>query len=321
MNDPNAVTLPERGKDCLVQSLEAAKVLLDIKVTWLLPAVVLEREEAGLGTNRLLDLLHGNLLLSNTGNGKTVGLASAGPSDLSDVLALGGGSGADLGSLLELLSGEGTSLIGSDGLGEVWVNLDGEDIDVIAERGTLLLPCTNGLGGGDSNITGEAGAAKFLADVVNVGGEFGGLAVVVEHALVSNNDHGNAVLGCLVLDVLKLGVGVIGEGTLASALKEDAVNDLQSILLASGNDVLEDAAVGAVRADGGEAKLRDLLNVGLDLVRSLAISAVGIGSVSDRPLVTLGHNAATSAVAAGWLGLSNRLGGAGSRLGLLSGLG
>jgi hypothetical protein len=306
----------------LGQSVGAAKVLLDTEVTRGLPAVVLEREEARLGTNLVHDLLHGSLLVLGASDGSAVAVTRFGPSDLGDVLALGSGLGADLGGLVELLSGEVAGHLGGDGGSEVGVNLDGEDIDVVAKSGTLLLPGTDGLSGGNGNIGGETAALELLADVVDVATELAGLAVVVEHALVSDNDHGNAVLGGLVLDVLKLGVGVAGEGALATGtatLKEDTVDDLQAILLALGNDVLEDTAVGAVGADGGEAHLGNLLDVSSDVHGGLALAIRSVWGVGDGPLVTVGGDVAARAVGASWLRLVGSLGAA--RLGSLSGLG
>lgn len=299
----------------LVKSVSAAKVLLNAELTRVLPCVILEGEEAGLSTNLVHDLLHGDLLVLRAGNGSTVGVTALGPADLSDVLALGGSTGADLGGLLELLGSEVTSLLSGDGGGKVRVDLDGEDVDVVAESSAHRLPGTDGLSGGDGNVGWETAVTELLADIVDVGTEISSVAVAVEHALVTNNDHGDGVLGGVVLDVLELGVGVVGEGSLATSLEEDAVDDLQAILLALGNDVLEDAAVGAVRTDGGEAHLGDLLDVALDLITALALAVLSIGSVGNGPLVSVGHDATTGAVAAGRLGLVSSLGAAGSGLG------
>ena len=303
---------------CLVQGISTAKVLLHTKRARLLPAIVLEREDARLRADLVLDLLDSDLLVLRAGNSRTVGLALCGPSNLGDVLALCGSAGAHLGGLLELLRGKVTGHVGGDGGGEVRVHLHGEDVNVVAQRGALLLPGADGLGGGDGNVRGEAAGLELLADIVDVGGELAGHAVAVEDALVADNDHGDAVLGRVVLDVLELGVGVVGERSLsagAAALKEDAIDDFEAILLALGNDVGEDAAVGAVGADSSEAHLGDLLDVGLDLVGRLALAAGGIRSVCDGPLVAVGHDAATGAVATGWLGLVSSLRATGSWLG------
>jgi hypothetical protein len=297
------------GKD-----VSAAKELLNAKVARVLPVIVLEGEQAGLGANLGLDLLDSNLLVLRASDGHAVAVTTLGPSNLSDVGTLGSGTGADLGGLSELLSGKVTSHLGGDGGSEVRVDLDGEDVNVVAESGALLLPGADGLGGGDGNVGGETAALELLADVVNVGSKLVGCAVVVEHALVADNDHGDAVLGSLVLDVLELGVGVLGEGTLAAgaaALKEDAVDDLQAVLLALRNHVLEDTAVGAVRADGGEAHAGDLLDIRADLASGLAVAIGGIGSVGDSPLVTVGLDVRSGAVATSGLGLVSSLGAAG----------
>jgi hypothetical protein len=289
-------------------------VLLDVQVAGVLPRVVLEAEQARLGTDLVHDLLHGLLLLGGASDGLAVGVAGAGPTDLGNELALGGGLGAHLGGLLELLGGEVAGHLGGDRGGEVRVDLYGEDVDVVAQSGALLLPGADGLGGGDGDVLGEAGALKSLTDVVDVGSELGGSAVVVEHALVADDDHGDAVLGGVALDVVELVVGVLGEGTLATAaagLEEDTVDDLQTVFLAGGNDVLEDTAVSAVRADGGETKIGNLLDIRLDVGLGLAVATGGIGSVGHSPLVAVGDNATAGAVASSRLGLVGRLGAAG----------
>lgn len=314
----------DRDVKAVEKGVDAAKVLLNVEVTGRLPAVVGEGENAGLGTDGLENLLHGSLLLLDTGNSLAVGVTGAGPADLSDELALGSGLGADLGGLLELLSGEVTSHVSGNGLGEVGVDLDGEDVDVGAESITDLLPRANSLGGSDSDVGGEAGATELITDVVEVGTKLADLAVTVEDALVSDNDHGDRVLGGVLLDVVQLVVGVAGEGTLSglsTSLEEDAVDDLQSVLGALRDNVLKDTAVSAVRADGGETELRDLLDVGSDLVGGPAVTVVGVRSVGNGPLVAVGLDVLTVVVAAGGLGLVRAVGGAGSGLGLLSLLG
>jgi hypothetical protein len=295
----------------LGEGLRAAKVLLNVEGTRGLPGVVLVGEDAGLVTNSLLNLLDGNLLVLRAGNGSSVGVTGAGPSDLGDVGTLLSGLGADLGGLSELLDGEVTSHVGGDGAGEVGVNLAGEDVDVVAESGAVLLPGADGLGGGNGNVLGETSALKGLTAVVDVATEGGGVAVAVEDALVTDDEHGDAVLGGLVLDVVELLVGIGGERTLATGtatLEEDAVDDLEAVLLALGNDVLEDTAVGAVGADSGEAHLGDVLDVALDLILALALAVRGVGSVGHGPLVAVGDDVTTGAVAAGGLGLLSRLG-------------
>jgi hypothetical protein len=308
----------------LSEGIGAAKVLLNAKLAGVLPVVVLVREKAGLNTNLLLDLLESNLLVLRGSDGLAIAVTRGGPSDLGDVGTLLSSLGADLGGLSELGGGKVTSHLGGDGGSEVRVDLDSEDVNVVAESGTVVLPGTDGLGGGDGNVGGETAALELLADVVEVATELAGLAVVVEDALVANNDHGNAVLGSLVLDVLELAVGVAGEGTLATStatLKEDTVDDLQAVLLAFGNNVLEDTAVGAVGADGGETHLGDLLDIGSDLSAGPALSVLGIRSVGHGPLVTVGDDVASGAVASGRLGLVSCLGAGRSRLGGVGRLG
>lgn len=204
------------------------------------------------------------------------------------------------------------------------MHLHSEDVDMRAELCALLLPGANGLGGGDGDVLGEAGTLKSFTNVVDVGGELAGDAVVVEHALVADDDHGDAVLRRVVLDVIELVIGVLREGTLATAtasLEEDTVDDLQTVFLAGRNDVLEDTAVGAVGADGGETKLSNLLDVGLDVSLGPAVAIGSIGSVGHSPSVAVGDDTAAGAVATGRLGLLSSLGAAGNRLGSADGLG
>jgi hypothetical protein len=300
----------------LDDGVAAAKVLLDVQGTRGLPGVVLVREDASLVTDGLLDLRDSNLLGLRAGNSKTVGVTGAGPSDLGDVGTFLGGLGADLGGLGELLDGEVTSHVGGDGAGEVGVDLASEDVDVVAESGAVLLPGADGLGGGDGNVLGETGALESLANMVDVAAEGGGVAVAVEDALVTDDNHGDTLLGGVALDGLELLVGVVGKGSLAAGtatLEEDAVDDLEAVLLALGNNGLENTAVGAVGADGGEAHVGDVLDILLDIVGSLALAVIGVGSVGHGPLVAVGDNAATGAVATGGLGLVSRLGAARSR--------
>ena len=298
-------------------------MLLNIKGTRVLPRVILEAEETRLSTNLLHNLLHSLLLLGNTSNCLAVVVTGARPANLGNVLALGCGLGAHLGGLVELLRGKVAGHVGRDGRSEVRVHLHSEDVDMVAQRGALLLPGADGLGGGDSDVLGEASALERLADVVDVRGQLGGRAVVVEHALVADDDHGDTVLRCVVLDVVELVVGVLGERSLAAAaagLKENAVDDLQVVLLAGRNDVLEDTAVGAVGTDGGEAKVRDLLDVRFDIGFSLAVAVRGVGSVGHGPLIAIGDDTATIAVAASRLRLVSSLGAAGLGLGCVDGL-
>jgi hypothetical protein len=319
--NPHLHNTPSWTERLVTKSLDAAKVLLNVKVTGLLPAIVLEREQAGLSADAVHDLLHGSFLLLFTSNSHAVGDTGAGPADLGDVLALGSSLGADFGSLLELLGGKVTGHVGGDRLGEVGVDLDGEDVNVRAEGRTVLLPGTDRLSGCDSDIRGETAANELLTDVVDVGTELTSLAVVVEDALVSNNDHCDRVLGSLLLNVVELVVGMLRKGSLAAGLKKDTVDDLQSVLLALGNDVLEDTTVGGVRSDGSEAELGDLLDVGGDLAAGLAVTGVGVRGVGNGPLVAVRLDVISAAVAASRLGLSSGLGAAGDSLGALRRLG
>ncbi len=275
----------------------------------MLPEIILEREQARLGTDLLHDSLHSGLLLLGTGYSIAIWVSSAGPANLGNVLALGRSAGANLGSLLKLLESKVTGLVSGHRRCEVGLHLNGEDVNVVAERGTLLLPGTDGFGGSDSNVFGEAAALKLGADVVDVGGELGGLAVVVEHAFVSDNDHGDIVLGRVVLDVGELGVGVVGEWSLAVGVEVDAVDDLEVVLLACRDNILENAAVGAVGADGSETEVRNLLDIGLDIIGTLAIAVGSVGCVSDSPFVAISDDTSSGGIATSWLRFGSGLAG------------
>src|SRR5690242_14897143 len=157
-----------QARDLVLENVGAAKVLLHAKRTRVLPRVVLEAEQGRLGTDLLDDLLHRLFLLRNTSDGLAVRVTGAGPPDLGNVQALFCGLWAHLGGLLELLRGKVAGHVGRDGGSEVGVNLDGEDINVGAQLGALLLPSADGLGGGDGNVLREASALERLTDVVDV---------------------------------------------------------------------------------------------------------------------------------------------------------
>ena len=299
----------------LCKNIDTAKVLLNTIGASGLPGVVLEGEDASLLTDSLLNLLHSGTLSIGASDSLAVGLTLGRPADLTNVGTTGGSLGADLGGLLELLGGKVTGHVGADGLGEVGLDLADEDVDVGAEGGTLGLPDVDGLGGGDGDSGGEASATELVADVVDVRSELLRLAVTVEHALVADNDHGDAVLRSLVLDVVELLVGVLGEAALLASLEEDTVDDLESVLLALRNNVLEDTAVGVVDADSGEAETSNLLDVRSNLTSFLALAGLCVGSVGDGPLVAVGYNVT---IATGWLGRLGLCTAAGrSRLGLV----
>lgn len=294
-----------------VDSIRAAEALLNTISTSILPLVISEREQASLLTDLLHDALDSLLLLRVTGNGGAVGLTLLRPANLRDVFALSSGLRADSSSLLELLLGEVTGGGSLDLAGEVGVDLHGEDVDGRAESSTLLLPDVDRLGGGDGDVLGETGALELLTDIDDVLGECLSGAVSVEERLVTDNDHGDAVLVGALDDLLELVVCVGGEGALAAlaaGLKEDAIDDLQAVLLALWNDVLEDTAISAVAADGGEAEIGDLLDVALNFRGGLALALSGVGRVGDGPLVAIGYDVASGGVGTLGLGLSRLAG-------------
>ena len=291
-----------------LQRIGDTPVLLDTKGTGGLPEVVLEAEDARFGSDLGKDALEGFLLLALSGDGVAVGVTLGRPSDLGDVLASGGSLGAHGGGHGELLSGEITGFAGGDLAGEEGVDLDGEDVDVVAQGGTLVLPHVDGLGGGEGDILGETGVQELSAHVIDVGGKFFGGRASVEQALVSNNDHGDRVLGCVLDEGLDLVLGSRGEGAFTGR-EEDAEDDLDAVRLACGNNVVENTAVSAIHADGGESQTGDLCNVALDFTGRLAVTVGGVGGVGDGPLVALGHDATGLAVGAAAVGRLARLAG------------
>lgn len=298
---------------CL-QVIRAAKVLLDVVRAGSLPRVVLVAEDASVGSDLLDDAAHGLLLLLLAGHGRLVGRPAGRPANLGDELALGGGAGAHLGGLLELVGGEVTGLGGSLAAVEEGLDLRGEDVDVLAPRAAVLLPGGDGLGGGDGRS--ETGGGPLLLDVGEVAGEGTGVAAVAGDVLVTDDHHGDAVLGGALDDVLELLVGTLGTGG-GGGVEEDAVDDLEAVLRAGGDDVLEDTAVGAVDTDGGVTKTSDLANVLLNLGLGLAVTSGGVGGVGDSPLVTVGLVPGASAVrrGAGLAGLGLRGSGLGGSCG------
>lgn len=293
-----------------LQVVCTAKVLLNIVGARSLPVVVLVAEDASVITNLIDDAAHSFLLLSLSWDSSVVGRATSWPTNLGDELALGSSLRADLGSLLKLVVSELTGLGGSLSTVKEGLDLSSKDIDDIAPSASVLLPSSDGLGSGDGS--GETSGAELGADSGNVGSERTSISTVAGDVFVTNDQHGSAVFGCLLDNVLELLIGALGaRGT--SGVEEDAVDDLEVVLLARRDDVLENTAVGAVHTDSSVAETRDLANVDLDLGLRLAVTAGRVRGVSDGPLVAIGlvPGASTIGRSAGLagLGFGDNLGG------------
>jgi len=270
-----------------LQRIGAAKVLLDVPGARGLPGVGLVAEDAGMVTDLLNDAVQGLLLLGLTGDGLAVGGSLGRPPNLRDELAPGSGFGAHFGSLLELLVGKFTGLGSSLATVEVWLDLSGKDVDDIAESRTILLPGCDSLGGGHGDGGRETSAVELLLYVLDIAREGASVATVAGDVLVADDEHGHGILGGVLDDVLELLIGTLGVRAVAS-VEEDAVDDVESMLLAGGDNVLENAAVGTVDTDGGVAEVGDLADVVLHFSFGLAVSTLGVGSVGDGPLIAVG---------------------------------
>lgn len=288
-----------------LQVVRTAKVLLDVVRTGSLPVVVLVAEDASMVTDLFDDGAHGLLLLLLSGDSSVVGRTTSWPTDLGDEFTLGSSLGADLGSLLKLVNGKLAGLRSSLSTIEEGLDLSGKDIDDVAPCASVLFPGSNGFGSGDRSV--EASGAELGTDSGNVGSESASITTVTGDVLVTDDEHRDTVLGCLGDNVVQLVVGTLGTGG-AVGVKEDAVDDLEAVLLACRNDVLKNTAVGAVHTDSGVAESRDLANINLDLGLGLAVTAGRVGGVGDGPLVAIGLVPGTRAIrrSAGLAGLGLR---------------
>ena len=239
-------------ENLLPEDLDGTPALLAAERTRLLPEIVVHGEHDGLATDGGLDALDGSDLLILTGAGLSVAGSGGGPSGLEVESVLAWTETVDD---LELRGDELTGVLGVNVGVEEGVDVAADDVDDGAEDGGVLLPDIKGLGGGHG-----AGVASELegglagddeGSELNAGAGSGEDGLVtdddeVDHApLVPGNDVGH-LLGC---------------SRDSGAADEDTEDDLESVGLASGSDVLESRAVRAVDTDGGESSLGNLSNV------------------------------------------------------------
>lgn len=90
-----------------VEDISAAPVLLNIELTWLLPRLVLEREEDDLGTNSGLDTLDGSCLVLRRWDSLAVGVTGGWPAGFHYIHIL---SWANLAQVVDLSLDEAASV-------------------------------------------------------------------------------------------------------------------------------------------------------------------------------------------------------------------
>lgn len=276
----------------------------------LLPHIVLVGEEDSLVTTALTDGLDGSGLLLLTGASRTVALTASGPTALQvdDIVTT-----ADIGEEVELASDELTSGRGLDLGVEVGVDVGTGNVDNGADGGSDLglLPDVEGLGNGVG--AGVAGALG-LDNLDEVTELTGGTEVVHDGLVTDDEEFDEIPLGPLGNGInLLLDVGSIVRAT--GGLDKDTNHHVHVVLATSTTNRLEGVAVGGVRTDNLEASILEVLDIGVNLARILAVT-VGrfVRGVGDTVVVV----AATEVTGVGGLllGLGRGLGGLLGNLGL-----
>jgi len=242
--------------------ITTAELSLDVESTRCLPAVVSPGEEGDAARVQLINRLEGNSLLLLTGDSSTVCLTSVGPSSLEDndilgATAVGLGEG-------HLFLDERTGFFWGDCRVEEWMNVDSDNVHVLADVILDGVENVDGLGSGDLSLV--TGATDLLSDLCHVGCEFGTSAEAVEDRLVTDDEKLDATPLTPLDDVLDLRVGSRD----TSSLDEDTEDDLEVVLLAGAADRLESTAIGRVKTNGLEALGGDGLDVSINVRSSLA---------------------------------------------------
>jgi hypothetical protein len=284
-----------------LENTGTAPVLLDVELASILPRLVLVAEEDDLGASDLLNGLDGHSLVLWGRAGEAIAVAGVGPAGFHDVGVL---AGADLLKLSDLLGDEVAGLVGGDLGVEEGVQVGGNDVDDTAEGGAVLLPLSEGLGGGDG--AGVASLDEEGLGLSDVGGEVGGGAPAVVDGLVTDNDQLDEVPLAPVDDVPDLFLGSLD----ALLVNEDAEDELHAVVSCGLAGVLESVAVSAVDADGGEALAGHDGEVLGDSGGILAVSGGGVGRVGHTP----GVLAVLTTEGASWLSPVGPVSGSGSLL-------
>lgn len=246
-----------------LEEITATELSLDAESTRVLPAIVRPGEPGDGGTLVLLiDRVNSLLLLLLTRNGGTVGLTGVWPSGLEDDDVLGV-TAVRLGKsdlVLDELTGIGW---GNAGV-EEWVNVNTDDVHVLADVRGNLLQDVDWLSGGDWSLV--TSSADLLGNGGHVGTELGTTAETVEDGLVTNDKELDETPLGPGDDVSNLRVGSLD----TSGLDEDTENDLESVLLASRADRLESTAVRRVETESLESLGGNSSNITIDLGSGLA---------------------------------------------------
>lgn len=270
-------------------------MLLNVKLARSLPEVIGIGEEDGLATAGLNNSLKGSTLLSDTGDGVTVGITGVGPAGLEVVGLLARADTAeDLKLRLDELSGLGGSNLGI----EEGMKVGTDDVNSTAESGAILLPDVQGLGGG--NFSAVAGLLEGGLGRRDETGEIAGRDVAVLDGLVTDNDEANQ---------FPLGPGSNGANLLlclgdTAAGDKDTQDQLQAVLLGSLTDKLKTTAVGGVDTDGVEALLLGDGNISQNVGLGLAATLAGVRGVGYSKLAAT--DGTTSAGRSGCTGRGSR---------------
>lgn len=254
---------------------------LAAKLSWLLPLIVVVREEDRLATEGGADTSHGDSLLLWTRASSSVAATGGWPSDLQVDTLLAWAKGVDN---VELVLGKLTAGLGSDIAVEEWVDVGSHNVDDVAEDTGVLLKDVQWLSGGDwAVVTGR------LEDLLGVGDETSELtwgAEAGEESLVTDDNKGDDIPVWEVGKVVNLWLGswdTIG-------LDEDTDDQVESVLLAAVGNVLEAVAVSLVsrvEADSGESLGLDISEITGDLISALALAINGVWGVGKSPVVSV----------------------------------
>lgn len=254
---------------------------LAAKLSWLLPLIVVVREENGLATKGGTDTSHGGSLLLQTWAGCTVAATSGWPSDLQVDALLTWAEAVDD---IELVLGELTTGLGSNVTVEEWVDVGAQNVDNVAESTGVLLEDVQWLSGGDWAIV--SSSAEDLLGVGNEGSKLTWRAETSEESLVTDDNKGDDVPVWERGKVINLWLSswdTIG-------LDEDTNNQVEAVLLASVGNVLETVAVSlvsGVETNGRETLGLDIGKIGRDLSGTLALTINGVWSIGKSPVVSV----------------------------------
>lgn len=240
----------------------------------------METKENSLLTNDGLNRGNSGALLCRTGAGETVAFTLSGPAGLQNVTGLA----AHVLDNLELTGDEVTGLVRGGAGVKVRVSVRANDVNDLAHRGNVLAnPGRDDIGSGVE--TGVAGRTELTLDVDNKVAKLSGSAVVVEHGLVTNDDHGHHVPLRPVLqvrDLLSKSGMIIGAARLVN---ENTSDDLDTMSLTGRANGVEGVAVGGVNTDGVDSGILDGTDFSHNGLGRLAVTGRGVWGVGDTEVL------------------------------------